>query len=952
LADPTEDTVNDLLASYLRSKGINILTQFSARTPHGKGKPDFELKDGVILYGEGEWMKTYLTGYDQAIGFGDIPGASGYFLIGYPDSLRSKIRKASIKSSDPAKLLGQASYRGMLKTRSRPVVLFHGQLQDIPSWLGKGLIGEEIPQDPTEFVRLMNDIVIRLTDYLPSTQTFDSSQLFEHILATIPKGKGEIEAARRAAAYLLLNQIVFYRILQTYRFRPGTTKPAYDKIDPLKLSKPGDLKLVYFNTVLHDDYQAIFDFDVASIFPQKSLEYIRDLLRMIEHIEPEQFTRELLGSIFHRLIPIEVRKPVAAYYTNPMAARLLARLVVTKSTDTVSDLACGSGTLLIAAYDRKADLFGPTFSEKEHKRFIEEDLTGIDIMPFAAHLAVVQLALRNPGYWTDMVKIGVFDSTLLRPGSVISALEKIMPRGQTTLKHFESEQEATKALVREGAVSPAGKGKGFTVRPVDVVIMNPPFTRKQHVTPEFRNILTGRFDDYRKYASKEMNYFGYFILLADRFLKEGGRMAMVLPASLLREESLLGIRKLISERYTIKFIVLSGWRSAFSEDTSFREILLIAEKGKHRQTDCVAAKLKVMPSEHNIDTLEQILLSTTGESKSIDQSHDYLEISKVPQKAFSSVEDWRSLVPGEEEAFEVPPSDILSELKEVVPDTIQGIRFHSSSFKTNVKNTLVSRKRSARTRVEWAIVKETDRDILVQGQKNAVSTTIPKNVLLPATRSISGISCIEPVQPYDYVVAGRFKKDEDFWDDPRPDSILRLRLPHLHSRETYLVVAGYGNVDLTASGTCLLAFVSQVPIIPTWSMWSFKTDSYERAKLLALWWNSTYSLAQLFDERTEVRGSTVKWRKGTLETTLVIDEEKIEKKQKEALLRTYDETKHTEFPSIMTQLRTEFAPRTKIDMAVAEAADWPKFKTIKGLRSLYSELLTKLEELKRMMERD
>src|SRR5207249_9648705 len=136
-----------------------------------------------------------------------------------------------------------------------------------------------------------------------------------------------------------------------------------------------DLKDYYFDAVLRDDYQAVFDFDVASLFPQAAIEYIRDMVTLISVLEPEQFTRDLLGNMFHSLIPLDVRKPVAAYYTNPMAGRLLAKLAIESSADSVSDFACGSGTLLMAAYERKAELLGRPLDEATHRRFIEEDLT-------------------------------------------------------------------------------------------------------------------------------------------------------------------------------------------------------------------------------------------------------------------------------------------------------------------------------------------------------------------------------------------------------------------------------------------------------------------------------------------------------------------------------------------------------------------------------------------------
>jgi hypothetical protein len=170
MADPTEDTVNDLLASYLRDQKLSILTQFSAQLPHARGKPDFELHNNITLHGEGEWMSSYLKGHNQAISFGDIAGASGYFLIGYPDDLKKQVRRLHTLSVKPETLLAKANFRGMLKTKSSPISLFHGTLEELPKWLKNGLEGERLPQDPTEFVRLMGDFVSKLTDYLPEAR--------------------------------------------------------------------------------------------------------------------------------------------------------------------------------------------------------------------------------------------------------------------------------------------------------------------------------------------------------------------------------------------------------------------------------------------------------------------------------------------------------------------------------------------------------------------------------------------------------------------------------------------------------------------------------------------------------------------------------------------------------------------------------------------------------------
>jgi hypothetical protein len=327
MPDPTENTVNDLLASFLRNNGVKITTQPSARISGYRRTPDFEAMDGGVVYGEGEWASKYINGFNQAIEFGDIPGSVGYFLIGYPDDLKNSIRQQRLGTSSPEILLSGAVFRAVFKLKGMPSSLFRGTAQELVGWF-KNSIEKKRREEPGEFVKLMGDIVQGLTDYLPMKAEYPS--LFEHIIASIPKEKGELEIAKKASAFLLLNQVVFYSILK---------KRGLEPIDYESLKDPAELYTIYFKKVVDDiDYNAIFNFDVASLFPRKSLQYIRDMVRIVSEIQPEEFTRDLLGNIFHSLIPLEVRKPVAAYYTNPMAARLLAKLAIYDPNSTVTDL--------------------------------------------------------------------------------------------------------------------------------------------------------------------------------------------------------------------------------------------------------------------------------------------------------------------------------------------------------------------------------------------------------------------------------------------------------------------------------------------------------------------------------------------------------------------------------------------------------------------------------------
>ena len=107
------------------------------------------------------------------------------------------------------------------------------------------------------------------------------------------------------------------------------------------------------------------------------------------------------------------------------AANILSELAIEKTDEKILDPACGSGTLLAAAYRQKRKILeksGQDFDVRTHKQFLERDITGVDIMPFAAHLSVIHLALQAPLYETEEVRIAIEDSTRLKPGMEISPM--------------------------------------------------------------------------------------------------------------------------------------------------------------------------------------------------------------------------------------------------------------------------------------------------------------------------------------------------------------------------------------------------------------------------------------------------------------------------------------------------------------------------------------------------
>lgn len=940
MGDPTENTVNDLLASFLRDNGVKITTYPSTRIPSGRRTPDFEVLDGGIVYGEGEWANKYIAGFNQAIEFGDIPGSTGYFLIGYPVVLKDSIKQKRLVTSSPEVLLSDGIYRAVFKLKGVPSSLFRGSIQELVIWF-KNSMEKKRREEPDEFVKLMGDIVQGLTGYLPMKAEYPS--LFEHIIATIPRERGELEIAKKASAFLLLNQVVFYSILKKRGLKP---------IDYESLKLPAELYTVYFRKVVEEiDYNAIFDFDVASLFPRKSLQFIKDMVRIVSEIQPEEFTRDLLGNVFHSLIPLEVRKPIAAYYTNPMAARLLAKLAIHNQNSTVADFACGSGTLLMAAYERKEELLDHEFSIDTHRQFIEKDITGLDIMPFAAHLAVVQLALKNPSYLTDRVRIGVRDSTGLNPGDMIRVLQRVLARGQQVLSTF-TDDNLEKSLVTEGALSGRGGGQEFKVLKVDVVIMNPPFTRQEKIPYDLKLSLKKRFSEYNMFIHSQMGLRAYFILLGDRFLEPNGRMAFVLPATTLRVESMRGIRDMIAERYNIDYIITTNYRSAFSESTSLREMLLVARKrnaedtGSETVDPCIVANLKVMPTSKNIADLEKTLVAAKSINKESFES-DLCQIRRVGQVEFSeNVKDWSILLPSVETLDELTESfgslENICQLRELVnPMAVKRCDYPSIMY--------VAWERDARTQEKGNIVKKTKDGFLSRSKLTGSEIIIPNSATLNGLWALSGLAILDITNREDKIISGPFLGYEHYFGRDVSEVFKKWGIEKLRKYASDFFIPR--KIDFAAKGTAHLAVRTENPSVPSTSIWGLG-NLRETGKLLALFMHSTLGIALLLRRRIEVRGSWSQFSKETLLSLPVPDFDSLDDESKKKLVEVYDYVKDKPFPSLVEQFSTSFDGLMNIDKAIFSILGLEEYQEEDEIRKIHLALAKELAHLKEMMARD
>ncbi len=588
------------------------------------------------------------------------------------------------------------------------------------------------------------------------------------------------------------------------------------------------------------------------------------------------------------------------------------------------------------------------FTQKDHSRFIVKELLGVDVMPFAASIAASHLVLQSPDFFTNKVNVAIWDSTELTPGKGIPSLAKIkhVLLGQTELDTFfgnEKSNEITKGVVRMAKTAPYEIKLDF----YNVVIMNPPFTRQERIPDEYKSLLLERFSKYEEYLHGQLGYHGYFALLADKFLEEGGRIAFVLPATVLRLKSFEGIRKFLKETYHVEYIITTLYRSAFSESSRFREILLVAKKGKLKNdAKTIIVTLKTLPKTLNEARDIAIILKRTVE----DWEDENLIVSLIDFNKLEDTANWfryisvidRKLVDTFNDLVESEKINLLSSIIDIDEEIMRGFELEGGNVTRLIVNSSIER--AIKTSDIWILEKDTKTKLKFRHKVVMADFEIPKNAVQRTIRRASGISKIDITDELDYVIIDKWEQYDDF------QSVAGIKISKLDLERIKKAIENrIGNLhmvrrlDLSAPGTNGLTFFSSERCSPTKLFWSLNIPD-ECAKILALFFNSTINILQVLLSRSETRGAFVEISKYILQDFLTINPEKLSENEKGLLLNIFQEVKDVELPSILTQLKDKHPVRKKIDEAFLQILG----KNI-DLDIIYEKVANEIEVLKKLM---
>ena len=380
----------------------------------------------------------------------------------------------------------------------------------------------------------------------------------------------DFDKAARQTAYLLVNKVLFYNLLQAKRPQD---------LDPLEipegLTKGAMLQTTlqgYFNQVLKIDYETIYttDFIDSIAFPEvkEVVKEIKGLVNVLKRYDFSKLGYDVIGRIFERLIPQDERHNLGQYFTSPDVVDLILRFCLHHEDDKILDPACGAGTFLVRAYKHKKVMN----DRLEHEKILET-LWGTDIAKFPAHLATINLAINDLGVDKNYPNILQEDFFTFLVGDEGFDPEK-----------WRKARAKTLGLKEREITYP---------RWFDVVVGNPPYTRQEEISEmspedaEYKSKLISKaLLDLRgkKVAEigKRAGIHAYFFVHGTKFLKDGGHFGFIVSNSWLDVDYGKGLQEFFLKNYKIIAIIESKVERWF-EEADINTCIIILQKCKDKK---------------------------------------------------------------------------------------------------------------------------------------------------------------------------------------------------------------------------------------------------------------------------------------------------------------------------------------------------------------------------------
>ncbi|MDI9349065.1 MAG: N-6 DNA methylase [Candidatus Symbiobacter sp.] len=616
-----EEVINVHLALLLCEGGVDANAETIIND--GKARPD------VLFYLRG--LRVMIEGKYE-----DVPSAKNIVLNDAKKRLENGIAQMSVAVIYPETNLRDIETREIANElkKARLIYCILTELTENEQWF-EGNYSElltslrRVQQDlaDNDFIERTARSLHEKLDVVALQWNGNSRDSLSHILG-IPIGKNENleqERLRRStaahiAALILSNALIFQQ--QLSKTNPKI-KPIERFFSENSESNPCTEITKYWNYIWNEiNYIPIFQLAEQAIIEYPADNAANNAIKILaEEVinicnKRAALRHDLMGRIYHWLL--NTAKYIGAYFTSSPAATLLLKLSFTENWDinfsdpkqleqfNVVDLACGTGTLLMAASQALTDEYirarishggtTPHDLNELHHVLMESILRGYDILPTAVHLTASTLAMLAPEVTFKKMNLFVMpmgvENDQARLGS-LDFIDKINLQGQgevfTQMALDRSEMVTIQTSIGEKKIVKANLPK------IDLCVMNPPFVRSSGLV----NLLFGSMPaDQRKIMQRELSerikimsassiagLGSVFMALADQYLKPGGKLAFILPLALASGEAWRENRKMLALKYHLEMVITSHDpnRQNFSENTDLSEVMFVARKLRLRE---------------------------------------------------------------------------------------------------------------------------------------------------------------------------------------------------------------------------------------------------------------------------------------------------------------------------------------------------------------------------------